>query len=344
MESATNVHGGKRFQVFLSAVIGWSFCFLCQRTLPSAIGYMTTSQDGPLSADHAPMFSKEEYGQLQNLFVIAYSSSILLGGFLSDYFDPRILFFLSLGMSGMLCSIFPLTVGNRLLNSLVWFFFGVFEGLGWPSTAKMVKQMYSPAELGVWWSFLSCASNIAASISPLLVSYIVEYSNWQTSFYVTGLTPVVLLLPLSMIIKANSSPKQQTSTNLRPSVNQKWYQVFLVSTLQLIIVVYIILWVAKSSVNNWAQLYLQEVCQQCMLIIRSTFILINFNHNNITHGYPIVPRKALAVSLMQFGGAIGKLTSGNLSSWFLQKKLMKVTSSYYGYMHAHTSRGIFRPF
>jgi sugar phosphate permease len=100
-----------------------------------------------------------------------------------------------------------------------------------------------------------------------LVSYIIEYSNWQTSFYVTGLTAIALLLPLSMIIKTRSSPKHQTGTNLRPSVNQKWYQVFLISTLQLIIAVYIILWVAKSSVNNWAQLYLQEVCQQCMLII-----------------------------------------------------------------------------
>ena len=280
MESATSAHGGKRFQVFLSAVIGWSFCFLCQRTLPSAIGYMTTSQEGPLSADHAPVFSKEEYGQLQNLFVVAYSSSILLGGFLSDYFDPRILFFLSLGMSGMLCSIFPLTVDNPLLNSLVWFFFGAFEGLGWPSTAKLVKQMYSPAELGVWWSFLSCASNIAASISPLLVSYIVEYSNWQTSFYVIGLTPIVLLLPLSMTIKTSSSPKQQTSTSLRSSVNQKWYQVFLVSKLQLITVVYIILWVVKSSVNNWAQLYLQEVCQQCMLVIWSTLLINTVNFNN----------------------------------------------------------------
>lgn len=277
MESA---RGGKRFYVFLSAVIGWSFCFLCQRTLPSAIGYMTTRQirteDNQYSdSSNDPVFSKEDYGTLQNLFVIAYSSSILLGGFLSDYFDPRILFFLSLGMSGTLCAIFPLTVGNPLLNSFVWFFFGTFEGFGWPATAKMVKQMYTSAELGVWWSFLSCASNIAASVSPLLVSYIVEYSSWQTSFYVTGLIPILLILPLSMAINLNSTPKRQMSTNPQSSVNQKWYQVFLVSTLQLVIVVYIILWVAKSSVNNWAQLYLQEVCQQCMsLILCNAFFII----------------------------------------------------------------------
>ena len=264
MESA---RGGKRFYVFLSAVIGWSFCFLCQRTLPSAIGYMTTRQSGTEDTINDPVFSKEEYGRLQNLFVIAYSSSILLGGFLSDYFDPRNLFFLSLGMSGTLCTIFPFTVGNSLLNSLVWFFFGAFEGFGWPSTAKMVKRMYTPAELGVWWSFLSCASNIAASFSPLLVSYIVEYSSWQTSFYVIGLIPILLILPISMVIKLNSTPKHQTSTIPQSSVNQKWYQVFLVSTLQLVIVVYIILWVAKSSVNNWAQLYLQEVCQQCTSLV-----------------------------------------------------------------------------
>ena len=147
---------------------------------------------------------------------------------------------------------FPLTVNNSFLNSLTWILFGLFEGCGWPATAKMVKQMYTPAELGIWWSFLSCASNIAASISPLFVSYIVEYSDWQTSFYVTGLIPILLLLPLSMILKLSSAQKCQKSTNPYPSVDHKWYKVFLVSTLQLIIVVYIILWVAKSSVNNWA--------------------------------------------------------------------------------------------
>lgn len=264
MESSAPARGGKRFQVFLSAVLGWSFCFLCQRTLPSAISYMTAGQE---DEDRGPVLSKEEYGQLQNLFVIAYSSSILLGGFLSDNIDPRILLFLCLGISGTLCTIFPLTVGNPFLNGLVWFFFGAFEGLGWPATAKMVKQMYTSAELGVWWSFLSCASNIAASISPLLVSYIAEHSNWQTSFYVTGLTPIILLLPLSMIISSNHTPQCQTSANPQSTVSHKWYQVFFVPALRLIIVVYIILWVAKSSVNNWAQLYLQEVCQQCTLLV-----------------------------------------------------------------------------
>ena len=92
MESATE---RKRFHVFLSAVVGWGFCFLCQRTLPSAIGYMTTSETGREDGQYSdsksgPVFSKEEYGQLQNLFVIAYSSSILLGGFLSDILTQRI--------------------------------------------------------------------------------------------------------------------------------------------------------------------------------------------------------------------------------------------------------------
>ena len=38
----------------------------------------------------------------------------------------------------------------------------------------------------------------------------------------------------------------------------------------------------------------------------------------------IVPQKALAVSVMQFGGVVGKLTIGNLSTWLIQKDIMKV--------------------
>lgn len=264
----------RRFLVFVSAVFGWSCCFFCQRTLPSSVGYMTTgfgAQETSINKQRRTeslelnelVFTKEEYGQLQNLFVIAYSTSILISGFLSDYINPRHLFYLSMGMSGMLCTIFPLTTSSTLLCSIVWFCFGIFEGCGWPATAKIVKQMYTPIELGMWWSFLSCASNIAASISPLFISYIVSCSGWQTGFYITGLNSMLFLLPVTMIMRFNgdTTPKRQSHSTL----GHRWYQVFFLPRLQLVIVIYIILWVAKSSVNNWALLYLHEVCQQCML-------------------------------------------------------------------------------
>lgn len=265
-----------RFLVFILAVFGWSCCFFCQRTLPSAIGYMTASLHAAEtqrpefhgSLDQSdPVFTKEEYGRLQNIFVVAYSISILFSGFLSDHINPRILFFLSMGMSGMLCAAFPLTTGNTLLCSVVWFCFGIFEGCGWPATAKIVKGMYTPTELGMWWSFLSCSSNVAATISPVFISYLVRHYDWQSSFYITGLTPVLFLLPLASIMGVNGdvNPKLQGSGS-QLQRGHRWYKVFLVPTLQLIIIVYIILWVAKGSVNNWMLLYLQEVCQQCMLL------------------------------------------------------------------------------
>lgn len=277
----------RRFAVFISVVIGWSFCFFCQRTLPSTIGCITASksESDPRqrseSVDrHDPVITKEDYGRLQNIFVVAYSTSILVGGFLSDYFNPEILLFTSMGTSGLLCIIFPLTTSSFFLSSLVWFFFGLFEGCGWPATAKVVKRMYSPAELGVWWSLLSSSSNIAATISPLFTSFIVENCNWQTSFYITGLIPIVLLFPIAFTMKSNSTqrqPSHQDNTE-RSTVGHEWYQVFFVSTLQLIIAVYIILWVAKSSVNNWAQLYLQEVCQHRMFHVHVLYLMTETRH------------------------------------------------------------------
>ena len=274
----------KRFLVYISALVGWGFCFFCQRTLPSAVGYMTSVHRGSSDTSAAPsetenfepVITMEDYGQLQNLFVIAYSTSILLGGFLSDHFNPRILFFMSMCMSGVLCAIFPLATGSAFLRSLVWLLFGCFEGCCWPATAKMVKQMFTPAELGMWWSFLSMTSNLAATVSPLFVSYVIENSNWQTGFYVTGMLPVLMLPPIALIMRSNGvhvvTPKMQQTLDdsKRATPGHKWYKVFYVSTLRNIILVYIILWVAKSSIQSWALLYLQDVCQQCML---STLII-----------------------------------------------------------------------
>ena len=274
MDDALRGQRSRRFLVFISAVLGWSSCFFCQRTLPSSIGYMTAGfgQETSTSGNQRRteswelnelVLTKEEYGQLQNLFVIAYSTSILISGFLSDYINTKILFYLSIGMSGILCTIFPLTIGNTLLCSIVWFCFGIFEGCGWLATAKIVKQMYTPIELGMWWSFLSCASNITASISPLFISYIVSCAGWQTGFYITGLNSMFFLLPVAMIMRfdGDTTPKPRP----RSTLGHRWYHVFFVPRLQFVIVIYIILWVAKSSVNNWALLYLHEVYQQCML-------------------------------------------------------------------------------
>ena len=267
MSSSTGF-GGYRLLLFVSAVFGWSCCFLCQRTLPSAIGHMSSTTATKYSDNedgNVPVFTKEEYGRLQNLFVAAYSTSILFSGFLSDYFNPRVLFFVSMAMSGTLCAAFPLTTGNKTLCSFTWFLFGLFEGCGWPATAKMVKQMYTPSELGIWWSFLSSCSNLAASISPLFVSFVIEHSNWQTCFYITGSIPVLSFPILALVIGSNSVTKSNmhNPSDVHTSRVHKWYQVFLSSTLWLIVAVYIILWVAKSSTNNWALLYLEEVCQRC---------------------------------------------------------------------------------
>ena len=263
--------GKKRFLVFISAVVGWSFCFFCQRTLPSVIGYMTvsdTAQGGLRGEQSKPVITREEYGRLQNIFVIAYSSSILVSGFLSDYINPRLLFFISMGMSGVFCAVFPLTIGSPFLCSLVWFLFGCFEGCCWPATAKMVKQMYTPSELGMWWSFLSGASNCAAAVSPLFIASIVKNTNWQTCFYITGIIPIILLPLILYMIRSNcvvTPGKQPNPQDHSVRHSTQWYEVFFVSTLQLVIVVYIILWVAKSSIHGWALLYLQEVVQ-CMLL------------------------------------------------------------------------------
>ena len=260
--SSSTGDGSKRLLVFVTAVFGWGCCFLCQRTLPSAIGHMTS----PTATDSEyPVFTKDEYGRLQNLFVAAYSTSILFSGFLSDYFNPRILFYLSITMSGLLCAVFPLTTDNMALCSTVWFLFGAFEGCGWPATAKMVKQMYTPAELGMWWSFLSSCSNLAASISPVFVSLIIRHSNWWTAFYVTGSIPLLSFPVIALMIGRNNAAilKQHKTNGLRSPQALKWHKVFVVSSLWLIIIVYIILWVAKSSANNWALLYLEEVCKQC---------------------------------------------------------------------------------
>ena len=51
-----------------------------------------------------------------------------------------------------------------------------------------------------------------------------------------------------------------------------------------------------------------------------SYILALHHHDSVS-----VPNKALAMSMIQFGGVIGKIVMGNLSTLVIKMKLMKVT-------------------
>lgn len=263
---------------FYALFIGWMSYYLCQRTLPSAMAWMISSSEKvPVLLDDEAMakatssikteFSKAYVGQLQSLFAVAYAISSLVTGILSDVINVKILFSVGLGVSGALLALFPYTEGNHLLGSILYFILGLFQGMGWPSTAKILRQTFPPSELGLPWGLMATGCSIASTLSPFLVSFIIGASSWQYSFYTFGILALSLTLPVMALtsffpnrptgkfVELPSTEKRTMDGSL-PESKLRWFHIFMFGNIWCVMAIHSTLWLVKTCVQDWGQLYL----------------------------------------------------------------------------------------
>lgn len=244
--------------------IGLLSNYLCQRTLPSSLPYLLSSNKASSSAadsqDNAA-FSKIYMGQLQSVYAVAYSFSVLITGVMSDVINPKIIHAVGLGMSGIFLAVFPFTEGSHLLSCLVCVCMGLSQACGWPSTSRILTRLYHPSELGIPLSLMSTGANLAALASPLLVGSIVSVSSWRNSFYAFGLLAVFLSLPVALISSLHTTPSHRPATkNKSGQVTEvdgdQWRSRSWLFFIGSLVAVHAALWLVKASVLDWGQLYL----------------------------------------------------------------------------------------
>lgn len=93
-------------------------------------------------------------GLITSSQMLAYTGSKFLGGLVSDHVSPRILFSTCLLLSGILTAAFTsnvltanlyytllLAVKSVHLWAIMWFLLGFVQGGGWPSCAKILRQV-----------------------------------------------------------------------------------------------------------------------------------------------------------------------------------------------------------
>ena len=236
--------------------VGWTTLFLSQCTVPSTIVYLQTSEG----------FSLEDIGNILSSFGLAYSLTKLASGFLYDslHLNPKHLLCLGLSASGLLCLVFPLAVGSSVyLASLVWLGVGIFQGLGWPACARMMKQWYGPSEVGMRYLLLSAASNIASTIAPILSVCIATVLYWWYIYYFLGFCCLVVSGILLVGIKyspENTLSENETVHNDKQAMSKmyQWYDVFIFKEFWMVTILSVNVFTVKASILAWLQLYLTQ--------------------------------------------------------------------------------------
>ena len=122
--------------------------------------------------------------------ILFYCASLLIGGFLLDYFNSWILFLITVEISSLLT-----TLLSDNLGVIVLLFFS-FDVVAWLAAAKNIKKYtVPPSQQRLWWTLLTACSS--TNMYLMMIG-----SLWQTFWYVITVI-LLMLLPIGYIYLYN---------------------------------------------------------------------------------------------------------------------------------------------
>lgn len=205
----------------------------------------------------------------------AYAISKFIGGILSDRISSRLLFSSGLLLSGLSTLLFS-SSDSITLFTLLWFCNGLAQGAGWPACAKLLRQWYSPAQFGTFWSLLSASANISGTLSPFFTSFIILNYGWRFSLMIAG--SVSILIGVVAFVSVIDSPakiglksfaesaKKDTDKKKKAKEEETVKDLLLSSLLWLLAFCYFSVFCGKTSAVDWGQLYLMEDRKQSQFV------------------------------------------------------------------------------
>jgi ACS family hexuronate transporter-like MFS transporter len=138
--------------------------------------------------------SEADYGNIANLFLVAYTVSLLVSGRLVDRIGARwgmALFITWWSCANMLTGLARSFASLGICRALL----GFGEAGNWPSSTKVVAETFPASQRGVAIGFYTLGATLGATIAPVLVIVIASRFGWQGAFVVTGALGLLWVIP-----------------------------------------------------------------------------------------------------------------------------------------------------
>ncbi|QLC64791.1 MFS transporter [Flavobacterium sp. LPB0248] len=171
----------------------------------------------------------QEYANVINIFLIAYTIAYLISGRVADKIGTRASLFFFVAW----WSVFNmLTAAARGVNSLSFYRFGL--GLGeagiWPAASKAVSEWFPAKERALAIGLYTMGATAGATMAPYIVIPLATYNyadaipkianwlgngqGWRIAFIITGLAGLVWLMPWLMIYRQPGKSRLITGSEL----------------------------------------------------------------------------------------------------------------------------------
>ncbi|XP_019750891.1 glucose-6-phosphate exchanger SLC37A4b isoform X1 [Hippocampus comes] len=274
-----------RLTIFSSMFFGYMLYFFNRK----AFSFVMPSVMGEIKLD------KDDLGLITSSQTMAYAISKFISGVLSDQISARWLFSIGLFVIGGINVLFSWS-STVTMFSLLWFINGLGQGCGWPPCGKVLRKWFEPSQFGTWWSVMSCSTNLAGSLGPLLVTVLLHYYDWRTILTMSGVICAAFSLVTLMLVKNEPKDVGLPAIELAPKKGatkcngESTLSEFLLSPfLWVLSLGYLVVFGVKTAATDWGQLFLMQEKGQTALM-GSTYM-----------------------SALEVGGFVGSLASGLIS-------------------------------
>lgn len=281
-----------RLHLMASIWLGYAVFYFTRNSYKSIMPAMLKDLDWQLS----------DVGILSTIFYIVYGSSRFLGGIISDKSNPRYFMGVGLIITGFINIAFGMSSSLPAL-ALLWGLNAFFQGWGWPPCTKILTTWYSRNERGFWWAICNTSHNVGGAIIPLLAGWLAIHYGWRYGMIVPGIVGIFVGIILCIILRDRPEsmglPRvgewrkdQLELEQVKKSENSltTWQvlrrYVFTNKFIWLLAISYVLVYVVRIGVNDWANMYLVK-----------------------EHGVDLLVANS-AITMLEIGGFIGTIAAG----------------------------------
>ncbi|AXH60810.1 MFS transporter family glucose-6-phosphate receptor UhpC [Providencia huaxiensis] len=245
--------------------------------------------------------TKADIGMVGTAFYLTYGASKFLSGIIGDRSNPR--YFMGIGLiaTGVVNILFGLTSSISMFIVL-WMVNAFFQGWGWPPCAKILNTWYSRNERGLWWAIWNTSHNIGGAIIPILSGGVALALGWRYGMIIPGIIAIVIGIGLCILLR--DRPRTMglpTVGEWRNDLEELKYEakgaglplgkilneyIFKNKVLWVLAISYAVIYIVRTGINDWANLYLIE-----------------------EHGFNLLSANAV-VMMFEIGGFFGAIVAG----------------------------------
>lgn len=252
-----------RLHIMLAMYVGYAGFYLTRKSFNYAVPALITD----LGID------KNDIGMMATLFYITYGLSKFFSGLFSDRANPRHFMAWGLLITGVTNILFGLS-SSIVMFTFLWIMNAWFQGWGWPACSKLLTAWYSRNERGLWWSIWNTAHNVGGALIPLIIGYVTLHYNWRYGFGIAGV--ITIIISLFLFLRLRNTPESMGLPSVGKWRNDplelaqekegrhlSWRKilqqyVFLNKYIWLLALSYCLVYIVRTAINDWGNIYLTE--------------------------------------------------------------------------------------